>query len=457
MEHITAGQIAAWCEGRILCGDPEAAVTAVCVDSRQVQAGSMFVAMPGERVDGHDYIEKAAAAGASCVICEKEMTVDGCCVILVENSLKALQMAARGYRKSMDIRCVAVTGSVGKTTTKEFLYAVLSSRYHTLKTRGNLNSDSGMPLMAFELTKEHEAAVFEMGMNHKGEIAALTKVGKPDLAVITNIGVSHIEHLGSRHNILYAKLEIERGLGRNGVMILNGDDDLLRSMAGKLKHKTVYFGIDNKKAQYRAENICEGDGVTEFDAVTPAGTCRARIGTVGRHNVLNAMAAVTVGLYNGISLEQSVAALLRFENAAMRQNIYEYNGITVHEDCYNASPDSMKAAFSTLANHKGRRVAVIADMLELGKFAKQMHETVGGYAVGNCDILITYGENSAYYRQAAEAAGMAKANIYAATDATEAGKILMGLVRRGDAVLFKGSRGLHTEKVLEILKEEWNG
>ena len=457
MEHITAGMIAAWCEGRILCGDPEAAVTAVCVDSRQVQAGSMFVAMPGERVDGHDYIEKAAAAGATCVISEKEMRVDGCCVILVENSLKALQKAAREYRRKMDIRCVAVTGSVGKTTTKEFLYAVLSSRYQTLKTRGNLNSDSGMPLMAFELTKEHEAAVFEMGMNHKGEIAALTKVGKPDLAVITNIGVSHIEHLGSRHNILYAKLEIERGLGRNGVMILNGDDDLLRSMEGKLKHKTVYFGIENKKAPYRAENIREGDGVTEFDAVTPVGTCRARIRTVGRHNVLNAMAAVTVGLYSGISLEQSVEALLRFENAAMRQNIYEYNGITVHEDCYNASPDSMKAAFSTLATHKGRRIAVIADMLELGKFAKQMHETVGGYAVGNCDVLITYGENAAYYRQAAEAGGMTKENIYAADDAEEAAKILTGLVRRGDAVLFKGSRGLHTEKVLEILKEEWNG
>jgi UDP-N-acetylmuramoyl-tripeptide--D-alanyl-D-alanine ligase len=229
-----------------------------------------------------------------------------------------------------------------------------------------------------------------------------------------------------------------------------GMADLLGCSPEEIYDKRKALGI---VPVYKMVDTCAG----EFDAVTPAGTCRARIGTVGRHNVLNAMAAVTVGLYNGISLEQSVAALLRFENAAMRQNIYEYNGITVHEDCYNASPDSMKAAFSTLANHKGRRVAVIADMLELGKFAKQMHETVGGYAVGNCDILITYGENSAYYRQAAEAAGMAKANIYAATDATEAGKILMGLVRRGDAVLFKGSRGLHTEKVLEILKEEWNG
>lgn len=455
MELITAGQIAAWCEGKLICGDPDAAVTSVCVDSRKVEPGSMFVAMPGERVDGHDYIEKAAAAGASCVISEKEMTIDGCCVIVVDNSLKALQAAARGYRKSMDIHCVAVTGSVGKTTTKEFLYAVLSSGYHTLKTRGNLNSDSGMPLMAFELTKEHTAAVFEMGMNHKGEIAALTKVGRPDLAVITNIGVSHIEHLGSRHNILYAKLEIERGLAKNGVMILNGDDELLCGVDGKLKHKTVYFAIDNKKALYRAENICEGAGFTEFDAVTPVGTCRARINTWGRHNVLNAMAAITVGLYSGISLEQSVKALLNFENAAMRQNIYEYRGLTVFEDCYNASPDSMKAAFSTLANHKGRRVAVIADMLELGKFSRQMHEKVGGYAASGCDVLITYGEQSHYYRQAAQEAGMPPADMYAATDAEDAGRILLGLVRRGDAVLFKGSRGLHTEKVLEILKEEW--
>lgn len=455
MEFITAGQIAAWCEGKLIGGDPDAAVTSVCVDSRKVEPGSLFVAMPGERVDGHDYIEKAAAAGASCVISEKETAVDGCCVIVVDDSLKALQAAARGYRRSMDIHCVAVTGSVGKTTTKEFLYAVLSSGYHTLKTRGNLNSDSGMPLMAFELTKAHTAAVFEMGMNHKGEIAALTKVGRPDLAVITNIGVSHIEHLGSRHNILYAKLEIERGLAKNGVMILNGDDELLCSVDGKLRHKIVYFAIDNKKALYRAENICEGAGFTEFDAVTPAGTCRARINTVGRHNVLNAMAAVTVGLYSGISLEQSVRALLDFENAAMRQNIYEYRGLTVFEDCYNASPDSMKAAFSTLANHKGRRVAVIADMLELGKFSQQMHEAVGGYAAGGCDILITYGEQSHHYRRAARQAGMPQADIHAAADAEDAGRILLGLVRRGDGVLFKGSRGLHTEKVLEILKEEW--
>ena len=455
MEHITAQQIAQWCEGRIVCGDAAAEITSVCVDSRQVSLGSMFVAMKGERVDGHDYMEKAAQAGASCIISEQERMVDGCCVIVVDNSLKALQMAARGYRKSMNFHCVGVTGSVGKTTTKEFLYAVLNAKYPTLKTRGNLNSDSGMPLMAFELTEEHRAAVFEMGMNHKGEIAAITKVARPDLAVITNIGVSHIEHLGSRHNILYAKLEIERGLAKNGVMILNGDDELLRSIEGKLAHKTVYFAIDNPKALYRAANICQGEGFTEFDAITPVGTCRARIDTVGRHNVLNAMAAITVGLYSGISLADSVAALRNFEQAAMRQNIYEYNGITVHEDCYNASPDSMKAAFATLSDHKGRRVAVIADMLELGKFSQKMHETVGEYAAKGCDVLITYGPDSVYYRQAAAACGMAESCIYAAQDAQQAGQILMQVIRKGDAVLFKGSRGLHTEKVLEILKEEW--
>ncbi len=457
MKQITAGQIADWCGGQLLCGDAQAVVTSVCLDSRQVQVGSLFVALPGERVDGHDYIENAVQQGASCVISQKEIRVDGCAVILVEHSLKALQDAARGYRKSMDFHCVAVTGSVGKTTTKEFLYAVLSSTYPTLKTRGNLNSDSGMPLMAFELMPEHKAAVFEMGMNHKGEIAALTKVGRPDLAVITNIGVSHIEHLGSRHNILYAKLEIERGLAKNGVMILNGDDELLASMEGKLNHKTVYFAIDNPNASYRAQNIHRGDGWTEFDAVTPVGTCRARINTVGRHNVLNAMAAVTVGLYSGISLADSVEALLNFEQADMRQNIYEYKGLTVFEDCYNASPDSMKAAFDTLSHAKGRRVAVIADMLELGKFSQRMHETVGGYAAGGCDRLITYGEQSRYYRSAAQAAGMKEDCIYAADDATQAGRILLDIVEVGDTILFKGSRGLHTEQVLEILKEEWKG
>ena len=452
---VTAQQIAQWCGGRLLCGDGETVVTSVCLDSRQVTQGSLFVALKGERVDGHDYIEKAIESGAVCIISEQEKYSDTACVIMVENSLHALQEAARGYRKTFTIHSVAVTGSVGKTTTKEFLYAVLSSAYPTLKTRGNLNSESGMPLMAFELTEEHQAAVFEMGMNRKGEIAELTKVGRPDVAVITNIGVSHIEYLGSRHNILYAKLEIERGLPKNGVMILNGDDELLWSVAGKLKHKTVYFAIDNKKALYRAENITRGNGFTEFDAVTPAGTMRARINTIGRHNVLNAMAAVTVGLYSGISLEQSVRALLSFENAAMRQNIYEYNGLTIYEDCYNASPDSMKAAFSLLSQYEGRRIAVIADMLELGKFAESMHLAVGGYAANACDVLICYGQQSPAYKKGAIEAGMDEWNIHLAEDAQEASNILLGLVKKGDAVLFKGSRSLHTEKVLDILKEEW--
>lgn len=454
MIQTSVGQLAAWCGGELLCGDPAVLVDSVQIDSRQCVAGCLFVALRGEKSDGGDYIEAAAAAGAVCVITEREARLDGCCVIRVENALRALQDCAAGYRRQFVFQCVAVTGSVGKTTTKEMIAAVLSARYRTLKTQGNFNSETGMPLTAFRLSNEYDAAVFEMGMSRKGEIAALTRIGKPDLAVITNIGVSHIEFLGSKHNILYAKLEIERGLSRRGVMILNGDDPMLRSVAGKLRHKTVTYGIRNQNALYRAEEITEQNGRTRFLLVTPAGTARAEIPLLGEHNVLNALAGVCVGLYSGIPLAECAAALSRFENTGMRQNLYDYRGLHLLEDCYNASPDSMRAAFATLAKQPGRHGAVVADMLELGRFSDELHREVGGFA-GGCDYLIAYGEKAAQYREGALAAGLPEERIVCARDAAEAAAALLERVRPGDTVLFKGSRGLHTEDVIKILKEEW--
>ncbi len=455
MENLTARKLSEYCAGRILCGDEPTAVTSVCVDSRKAVPGSLFVALSGAQTDGHLFIDMAVKNGAVCVLSQQEILREDCCVIVVENTLQALQAAASRYRRRFEIKCVGVTGSVGKTTTKEFIYSVLASVYNTHKTQGNLNSETGMPMSVFGLSSAHEAAVFEMGMSARGEIAALTKVAHPDIAVITNIGVSHIEHLGSRENILYAKLEIERGLSRHGVMVLCADDELLWGLGGKLRHKTVYYGVDNSIALYRAENFRTMDTYTVFDAVTPAGTLPVRINTIGVHNVRNAMAAITVGLYSGIDLEKCAASLLNFQNADMRQNIYGYNGITIIEDCYNASPDSMRAALSLLGTMNPRRVAVLADMLELGGFSKDMHLQIGRTAAENCDILLAFGDQGRYYCKGAAAAGMEKANVYNFGDGAAVARRLAKIIESGDTVLFKGSRGMRCELVLERFKKEW--
>ncbi len=455
MKTLTALQASIFCGGEILCGDENREFNGICIDSRAAQPGQLFVALKGEATDGHKYIGKAVEGGCSVVLSQNEDTYANCTVIKVSNTLKAFHKIAESYRKMFEPKVVGVTGSVGKTTTKEFVYAVLSGRFNTLKSLGNYNSETGMPITAFNIEDEHEAVVFEMGMDAKGEIAALTKIARPEIAVITNIGVMHIEHLGSRENILYAKLEIERGLNRNGIMVLNGDDDMLWGVKGRLKHKTVYYGIENKNVPFRAENILYGNNLTVFDLITPVGTVQAKLNTEGKHNVLNALAAVIVGMYSGISLEDCVKYLLNFENTGMRQNIYDYKGVTVIEDCYNAGPDSMKAALSLLKNKAQNRIAVLSDMLELGDIAEKCHRELGEDAAANCDILITYGPLCSLSCEQAIKSGMLPRNVFSCENSEQAEKALLSVVKKGDTVLFKGSRGMQTEKVLLGFKEGW--
>lgn len=449
MRILTAEYAASQCGGEIICGDKNSVFNSICIDSREGKIGALFVALVGENTDGHKYISSAVEKGCTVVLSQKEVVCDAC-VILVEDTLEAFHKIAAAYRSEFSAKAVGITGSVGKTTTKEFIYAVLNGKYNTLKSQGNFNSETGMPLTVFNLEESHEMAVFEMGMDAKGEIAALTKIARPDIAVITNIGVMHIEHLGSRKNILAAKLEIERGLRRTGIMVLNADDDMLWSVRDKLKHKIVYYGIDNKEALYRAENIAYGTGITRFDIVTPMGTVPARINTEGRHNVLNALAAVVTGLYSGIPLNDCVKFLLDFETTGMRQNVYEYNGVTIIEDCYNAGPDSMKAALDILKNKPKNRIAVLSDMLELGKQSPDFHEEVGEKCAACADKLIAYGELSAYICEGAKKAGLEK--VFYCKDSNEAAEILKNEAAKGDTVLFKGSRGMKVEQVLEKYK-----
>ncbi len=449
MRELTAEYAANICGGKIICGKGDAVFNSICIDSRDGIPGALFVALIGETTDGHKYIDSAVKNGCTVVLSQREVTCTSC-VILVDDTLKAFHKIAAAYRALFSAKAVGITGSVGKTTTKEFIYAVLNGKYNTLKSQGNFNSETGMPLTAFNLTDEHEMAVFEMGMDAKGEIAALTKIARPDIAVITNIGVMHIEHLGSRKNILMAKLEIERGLRRSGIMVLNGDDDMLWGVRDKLKHKIVYYGIDNKEALYRAENIAFGSGVTTFDMITPVGNVSAKIYTEGRHNVLNALAAVVVGLYSGISLNDCVKYLLDFQNTGMRQNIYGYNGVTIIEDCYNAGPDSMKAALEILKTKPQNRIAVLSDMLELGKDSPKYHTEIGEKCAQCADKLIAYGPLSEYICKGAKEGGMT--DIFYCKDSTDAAGKLFEIAAENDTVLFKGSHGMHVEEVLEKYK-----
>ena len=438
-------------------GDRNAFVSQVCIDSREVAPGCLFAALRGERTDGHLYIGAAAAAGAVAVLAEQDAAVPDlpdCCVIRVPSTLKVLHALAAGYKKLFRLRTVGVTGSVGKTSTKEWIYSVLASRYNTLKTEGNYNSETGLPLTVFRIGPEHEAAVLEMGMSRRGEIAALTRIAKPDVAVITNIGFSHMEHLGSQENILRAKLEIERGLPRDGVLVLNGDDPLLWQLRGTRKHKTVYYAIENPQAKFRAEKVSLHAEGASFDAVTPVGRMRAEINVPGRHQVLNAMAAITAGLYNGVPMSDCIGALKNFRNAGMRQNIFVHNDIGIIEDCYNAAPDSMRAAFALLRDRGPQRIAVLSDMMELGDMSEQLHREVGEAAAKSCDWLLAYGAQSRYICEGAIEGGMPPEHVLWFDNRDPVVLQLKKLAKTGDTILFKGSRGMQTELVLRAFLEQ---
>ncbi len=458
MEIMTADEVERASSGEIICGRQDVSINSVSIDSRKVKKGSLFVAFIGKRVDGHNYIEDAFANGASIALVEKDIVSNNGVIIKTSCSLRAMQSIASHYRQKFDIPIVAITGSVGKTTTKEICAAVISSRYKTLKSEGNLNSDIGMPLSVFGLDSSFEAAVFEMGMTNLGEISLMSHIARPYIAVITNIGVSHIEKLSSRDNILKAKMEIENGLMSDGVMILNGDDPLLFSHKNKILHNLVCFGINNEKCEYRAKDIVYGNNYTEFIVVCPFGEFFARINVLGLHNVYNALAAVCVGLSLGLSFEEIAEGLLFFRNPVMRQNIKDYNGITIIEDCYNASPESMRAALNVLGDmKKSFKIAVLSDMLELGEHSIEMHKKIGEFAVKKTDYILCFGTNAKYYIEGAIKAGMKKNRCFHFDDALLCVNKLKEMKGKDKVILFKGSRGMKVEdcmnKYLEGIKD----
>ncbi|MBQ8311042.1 MAG: UDP-N-acetylmuramoyl-tripeptide--D-alanyl-D-alanine ligase [Clostridia bacterium] len=457
--ELTAKEIGAMCGGR-LCGDGDVKIRGFCTDSREADADTAFVALRGERVNGHDYIGAACARGCRLVICERLSEGADAAQLAVPDSEVALSQLAAAHMQTLSCKTVAVTGSVGKTTTKEMIASVLSTHAQIYRSEGNHNSVIGMPLSVMEIGAPHEYAVLEMGMSGFGEIERMSRCARPDIAVVTNIGTSHMEMLGSRENIRRAKLEILCGLKNGGVLLLNGDEPLLRNVSGKT-YRTVDVSLSCENAALFAQNIrVEADG-THFEAVWDGCTHRdLHIRVQGRHNVYAALFAFAVGMLSGLSAGEIRRGLLNFTPGAMRQNVYGYHGMTVIEDCYNASPESMRAAIDVLVGCAqragGRSIAVLGDMLELGDASDGLHRAVGAYIVeSGVDCLLVLGHGGEQIACGAADAGMARDCIHINTDTdniAHSADALIGLCRERDTVLFKASRSIRMERVLEYWK-----
>lgn len=446
-ETMTLGQAAALIGGKIDPNHAQIAFHGVNFDTRRLQEGQLFVAMAGAR-DGHDFVPQALEKGAVAVLASKPLDAS-IPAIYVEDTAKALQDLAREYRKLLPLRCVGVTGSVGKTTTKEMIATVLQQRFLTHKTEGNFNNNIGLPVTVLSMDSSTQAAVLEMGMNHFGEISLLTSIALPDIAVITNIGTMHIENLGSREGILQAKLEILEGLSDHGCAVFCGDEELLYGAAQK--HRAITYGFMEHNPVRALEAREEGFS-TVIEAEAFGQPVTLEIPTLGRHNVLNALAALTVGLLCGMLPEEIAAGLKNFENTGLRQKVYEQDGIRIIADCYNAGPESMEAAFAVLEGNPGRKIAVLGGMLELGDHAPQAHYKVGQLAAKKANALFAYGACSEEYVRGATDGGLAFAKTYE-THAALAQE-LREFLRPGDTLLCKGSRGMKMETVLALLSTD---
>ncbi len=418
----------------------------ICTDTRKIEDGCLFIAIKGDNFDGHDFAAKAIENGAQAVLCERDCGL-GERQIIVESTRLALLDLAGYYRRLFNIKVIGITGSVGKTTTKEMVHAVVSSKYNTLKNEGNLNNEIGVPLTLFRLDKTHEAAVIEMGMSGFGEISRMTKAVKPDIAIITNIGVSHIEMLGSRDGILKAKLEILEGMKNDAPVILNADDDMLVTVRPGA-HPVIYYGIENENSAVRAYDVQAKEDEISMKAVFSEGEASVKLPFPGKHNVYNALCAAAAGQLLGIRPEDAFEALKSYVPAGMRQRINKKYGMTFIEDCYNASPDSQAAAMAVLGGMNAkRRIAVVGDMLELGAVSKEAHYGVGVKAAENgIDVLLTYGERSFEAARGAKENGVATVKSF--TDKNELSQEICSLLEEGDAILFKASRGMKLEEVI---------
>jgi UDP-N-acetylmuramoyl-tripeptide--D-alanyl-D-alanine ligase len=434
--------------------NPEHLAQGYSIDSRTVRAGQLFFAVKGERLDGHDFVEQALGNGAIAAVVRKDQLSRyprETRLLAVEDTLVALQTLATAVRKLWGKTLIAVTGSAGKTTTKEAIAHVLSTRFRVLKSEGNFNNHFGLPLMLLKLESEYDVAVIEMGMSHAGEIGALAKIAQPEIGVVTNVAPVHLEFFDSLAGIARAKYELVESLPANGVAVLNGDDEYVSQFGRGFKGKVVMYGT-RATADVRAENIrSKGTEGEEFDVVIGGVRERATLALVGEHNVLNALVAVAVGLERGLKPAEAVGALATLAPGDKRGQVLQVGNITVINDCYNSNPKAMEAMVDALAVMAAkRRIVVAGEMLELGPAGEEMHRQAGRHiAEKKIDALLGVRGLAQAMVEGARKAGT-RAEFVASPE--EAGEWLAREARDGDVVLLKASRGVKLEKALESWK-----
>lgn len=459
MKTLTLLEIAKACSGRIInCENPEN-VTAdnITTDSRKAKKGFLFVPLKGERADGHDFIERAFKKGLTASLSERELSVKEP-YILVESTYQAIKDIAEYYRGLFSIPFIGVTGSVGKTSTKEMISAVLSEKLYVLKTQGNFNNELGVPLTLFELEQDHEVAVVEMGISGFGEMHRLSKMVRPDICVITNIGDCHLENLKDRAGVMKAKTEMFDFVNENAAVFLNGDDDCLKTITDVYGIKPVFYGLDNKN-NYWAENV-ENRGITGISATlcSEKQSLEAVIPAIGTYMAVNALAAMAIGEYLGLTGEQIKNGIVNYKTVGSRDGLIQTEYITIIDDCYNANPNSVKGGIDTLMNFNGRKVCILGDMKELGEDSLLLHNKVGEYAVEKqVDVLIAVGEEAENIALGVKGLQQkqgesVKTEVYHFSTVEGANKALSGILRKGDTVLVKASRAMKLEQVVDKLR-----
>lgn len=458
MEYLTIKELILASEGQLVskCNE-ETLVTDIVIDSRKASKDNAFVAIVGENLDGHDFINLAINQGCKTIIKNKDNNVDienkEINVIEVNNTEIALGDIARFYKNKFKIPFIAVTGSVGKTTTRDMVYSTISAKYNALKNIGNLNNQFGVPLTLFNLNKEHECAVIEMGMSGFNEIEYLVNIVHPQIGIISNIGYSHVEHLGSRDGIFKAKMEIATNFDENSLLIVNGDDDCLKTLKNKdLVYKLKTFGFEKDNDIY-CESFEMDEESINFIAVIDGKKEQFFIPTVGKHNIYNAMAAILVGINLNMTIEEIKEGLKNFQCTKNRLDIIKNNNLTIIDSVYNASIDSMTAALNILGRYENRKVAILGDMFEMGEFAEFGHRQVGKAALGNVDIVITIGEDSEFIVKELQENNVNDDNLYHFKTKEEAIENINNIIKENDTILVKASRGMHLEKVVEYLNK----
>lgn len=463
MKAMKASLIARVTGGELVAGKRNALATSVAIDSRDVGPGSAFIAFSGENVDGHAFLADALQRGARVLVVTRDepdavAAVDTdprgeLAMVRVDDPTAALQALAAHHRDHLTCPVVAITGSSGKTTTKDLVRAVLATRFEVVATTGNRNNELGLPLTLLDAGPATGVVVLEMAMRGLGQIARLCEIARPEAGLVTNVGQTHIEILGSEQAIATAKAELVQAIPPSGRVFLNGDDQWARTMAEASAAPVTFYGM-GEDAEVRARDVAtDAEGRPSFTLETPAGSVEASVSIPGRHNTYNAAAAASIGLYLGLSLEEIARGLAEARPSSMRMEVFESaNGVTVINDAYNANPAAMRAALRTLVDFdaEGRRVAVLGDMAELGSLSELAHFGLGEYVAGlSLDLLVTVGERAARIAEGAVRAGMPRESVLSCGDADDARGLLRETLRSGDVVLVKASRVVGLERVVE--------